>query len=243
MVSRVGLVAILVAAGIAVSGAAARTPPTGTAMFLAEHDPRLCPSPLCGGYWVVAGQRRADALRGRAAADALLRRARSRPLRQATMPTRFPHGSLVRGAIELGQTFGDRRLDQLRVYAVYAPAGTAAVSGGYYRVVDTGIRLHPRALLLVSRRSGQRIVAGHDLRDRPPGVGRDRQERSSGHRRRYERRTASTHAAGSRRRRTAAACSARCASTSERRSLAPEDIPGEPHVVLGRPEVADASRS
>ena len=52
MVSRVGLLAILLAAGIAVSGAAARTPPTGTAMFLVEHDPRLCPSPLCGGYWV-----------------------------------------------------------------------------------------------------------------------------------------------------------------------------------------------
>jgi hypothetical protein len=52
----------------------------------------------------------------------------------------IPHGSLVRGAIELGQRFGDRRLDQLRVYAVYEPAGTAAVSGGYYRVVDTGIR-------------------------------------------------------------------------------------------------------
>ena len=22
-------------------------------MFLVEHDPRLCPSPACGGYWVA----------------------------------------------------------------------------------------------------------------------------------------------------------------------------------------------
>jgi hypothetical protein len=31
-------------------------------------------------------------------------------------------------------------LDVLLVSAVYAPAGKASVSGGYYRVVDTGIR-------------------------------------------------------------------------------------------------------
>src|SRR5207249_8561323 len=34
---------------------------------------------------------------------------------------------------------GTRKLDQLVVFAVYAPTGTAAVSGGYYRVHDTGI--------------------------------------------------------------------------------------------------------
>ena len=141
MVSRVGFIAILlVAAGIAVSGAAARTPPTGTAMFLVEHDPRLCPSPLCGGYWVVAGQRRADALRRRAAADALLRRARRRPLRPAICQ---------RDSRGLARPWRDRARTEVRrpharparaSYAVYAPAGTAAVSGGYYRVVDNGIR-------------------------------------------------------------------------------------------------------
>jgi hypothetical protein len=51
-----------------------------------------------------------------------------------------PEGALVRGALEPGQKFGDHVLDRLRVWAVYAPAGTAAVGGGYYRVVDTGIR-------------------------------------------------------------------------------------------------------
>ena len=196
-------------------------------------------APLCGGYWVVTGQRRADALRGRAAAGALLRRARAVDRYGRPYVNEIPEGSLVRGAIELGQRFGDRTLDQLRVYAVYAPAGTAAVSGGYYRVVDNGIRCIRAPCFSYRAGSGQRIVAGHDLRGSTSRRRARRQARSSGHRRRYERRTASTRAAGSRRRRTAAASFARCASTSERRSLAPEHVPGEPHVVLGRPEVAD----
>jgi hypothetical protein len=140
MVSRVGLFAILLAvAGIAVSGAAARTPPTGTAMFLAEHDPRLCPSPLCGGYWVAL----ANGVRTRCGSGQRQTRCyAARTVDRFGRPyaNEIPEGSLVRGVIALGQSFGDRVLDQLRVYAVYAPAGSAAVSGGYYRVVDTGIR-------------------------------------------------------------------------------------------------------
>ena len=140
MVSRVGFLVILLAvAGVAVSGAAARTPPTGTAMFLVEHDPRLCPSPLCGGYWAsLANGVRTRCGNGQQQTRCYAARAVDRYGRPYA--DEIPAGSLVRGAIELGQRFGDRMLDQLRVYAVYAPAGTAAVSGGYYRVVDTGIR-------------------------------------------------------------------------------------------------------
>ena len=139
MVSRVGLIAILVAAGIAVPGAAARTPPTGTAMFLVEHDPRLCPSPLCGGYWAwMANGVRTRCGNGQQQTRCYAASAVDRYGRPYVNET--PGGSLIRGAIELGQRVGDRILDQLRVYAVYAPAGTAAVSGGYFRVVDTGIR-------------------------------------------------------------------------------------------------------
>ena len=46
----------------------------------------------------------------------------------------------MRGAIESGLRLGERVLDRLRVWAVYGPAGTATAEGGYYRVVDTGIR-------------------------------------------------------------------------------------------------------
>jgi hypothetical protein len=55
MVSRVGVVVIVVIALIVPalltgSAVSARQPPTGTAMYLTQHDPRLCPSPRCGGY-------------------------------------------------------------------------------------------------------------------------------------------------------------------------------------------------
>ena len=45
-------------------------------------------------------------------------------------------GALVRGAIHLGQD----DLGEIVITAVYDPAGSAPVAGGYYRVVDTGIR-------------------------------------------------------------------------------------------------------
>jgi hypothetical protein len=140
MVSRACLVAILVTVvGVTAAGAPARTPPKGTSMFVVQHDPRLCPSPMCGGYWVaLANGVRTRCGNGQPAARCYVARTVDRYGRPFTRDV--PEGSLVRGAIELGQTFGDRILDRLRVWAVYAPAGTAAASGGYYRVVDNGIR-------------------------------------------------------------------------------------------------------
>jgi len=138
MVSRVGLVAIvLVLAGVAVSGTAARTPATGTAMFLVQNDPRLCPSPLCGGYWVALanGVRTRCGDGGRQsrcyAADAVDRN--GRPV------AGLSEGGLLRGALERGRAVGTRRLDRLVVSAQYPATGTAHPAGGYYRVFDTRI--------------------------------------------------------------------------------------------------------
>jgi Domain of unknown function (DUF6748) len=137
MVSRVGLVAIaLVLAGA--SGSDARTPASGTAMFTAQADMRLCPSPLCGGYWVAL----ANGVRTRCGDGA-------RPVRcyvsravdrtETPLARALPGDSLLRGAIERGERVGARQLDQLLVRAVYAAAGTSEAAGGYYRVFDTGI--------------------------------------------------------------------------------------------------------
>src|SRR5262245_11474601 len=140
MASRAWLVAIVFAvAGIASAGAPARTPPKGTSMFVVEHDPRLCPSPLCGGYWVaLANGVRTRCGSGQAAARCYVANTVDRYGRGTTSD--IPEGALVRGALEIGQGFGERVLDRLRVWAVYTPAGTATVGGGYYRVVDNGIR-------------------------------------------------------------------------------------------------------
>ena len=140
MVSRVSLMAVLLAVvGIAASNTAARAPASGTTMFLVTHDKRLCPSPLCGGYWVaIANGIRTHCANGQRQTHCYVARMVDRYGRPLASDT--PEGSLVRGALELGPSVGDRVLDQLRVSAAYAPAGTAAVSGGYYRVFDTGIR-------------------------------------------------------------------------------------------------------
>ena len=106
-------------------------------MFVAQPDTRLCPSPLCGGYWVsLANGVRTRCGDGRQQARCYVAGAVDR---EGKAVARLPAGALLRGAIEPGPAFGDRRLDLLEVQAVYGAAGTAPVSGGYYRVFDTGI--------------------------------------------------------------------------------------------------------
>jgi hypothetical protein len=129
---------LVVVSGIAVTSSAARQPPTGTAMYLVTPDPRLCPSPRCGGYWVAiangARTKCSDGLRRVRCYVARAVDSRRRPLGAIV------DGALVRGAIDSWPIKDFGPLDELIVTAVYAPAGNATVSGGYYRVVDTGIR-------------------------------------------------------------------------------------------------------
>jgi hypothetical protein len=135
MVSRAGLVAVaLVVCGLVVANAVARQPPTGTAIYVVRHDPRLCPSPLCGGYWVAI----ANSARTRCVDD--LRHPRCY-VAEAVHANGDPVGgiaeeALVRGAMDVGR----EELGELVVAAVYEPVGQATPSGGYYRVTDTGIR-------------------------------------------------------------------------------------------------------
>ena len=103
-------------------------------MYVVRHDLRLCPSPMCGGYWVaLANGARTRCLDG-------LRRLRCYVARAFDVK-RGPVGDipeewLVRGAIGPGAD----KFGVLLVSAVYYPAGKAAVSGGFYRVFDNGIR-------------------------------------------------------------------------------------------------------
>ena len=135
MVSRVGLVAIvLVLCGIVAANAVARQPSAGTAMYVVRHDPRLCPSPLCGGYWVAiangARTRCVDGLRYPRCYVAGAVRADGEQLGN------IAEEALVRGAMDTGRD----DLGELVVSAVYAPAGRTTPGGGFYRVTDTGIR-------------------------------------------------------------------------------------------------------
>jgi hypothetical protein len=136
MTSRAGFLTIVavLASAVAVASASARQPPTGTAIYVFRPDPRLCPSPLCGGYWVAlangARTRCLDDLRHPWCYVARAVAANGTQLHSIT------EGSLVRGAIDAGRD----DLGEFVASAVYAPAGRADVGGGYYRVTDTGIR-------------------------------------------------------------------------------------------------------
>jgi hypothetical protein len=135
MASRVGLVALLlVVSGLAGTATAARQPPAGTAMFVVRHDPRLCPSPLCGGYWAAlangARTRCADGLRRPRCYVARAVDAEGNPVGD------IAEEALVRGAIDTGR----EDLGELVASAVYAPGGRAEALGGFYRVRDTGLR-------------------------------------------------------------------------------------------------------
>ena len=135
MASRVGLlVAVVVGAAVAVASSAAPQPPSGTAIYVVRTDKRLCPSPLCGGYWVaIANGARTRCANGLLYPQCYVARA------VAAAGAEFngiPEGSLVRGAVDLGRD----DLGELAVSAVFAPAGEAAASGRFYRLVDNAIR-------------------------------------------------------------------------------------------------------
>jgi hypothetical protein len=138
--SRFPFLAILVVvAGFGAAEAPARTPSAGTAMFVVLEDARLCPSPLCGGYWVAL----ANGVRTRCADDAERARCYATAAADRTgrrLARSIPDGALARGALVTGPTIAGAELGRVRVWALYSPAGSAAVAGGYYRVRDTGIR-------------------------------------------------------------------------------------------------------
>ena len=137
MVSRVAIVvSVIVVSAVAVSVSTARQPATGTSMYMIQHDPRLCPSPMCGGYWLTI----ANGVRTRCSDG--VRRPRCYVARAVDTRRRslgdIPDGALVRGAIDRWER-APLELDQLLVSAVYPEAGTAEIGGGYYRVFDTGL--------------------------------------------------------------------------------------------------------
>src|SRR6476659_3510487 len=113
MGSRLGAVVLL--AAVAAAGAGAAQPTPRSVLYTAQGDPRMCPSPLCGGYWVaLANGARTRCGDGTRQARCYVARAVDRNRRALSS---LPAGALLRGAIEQGQPFAERRLDQLVVRA------------------------------------------------------------------------------------------------------------------------------
>jgi hypothetical protein len=139
--SRVAVVLLSVVAVVLSGTAVARSsaPLVGSSVYVVRPDPRLCPSPLCGGYWVaLANHARTtchdDALRPRCYVARIVDEDRH------PAGVDVPAGSLVRADIEPGKYEGFGELGVLVVAGVFSPAGTTAVGGSFFRLVDTGIR-------------------------------------------------------------------------------------------------------
>ena len=188
----------------------------------------------CGGYWVAiangARTRCADGLRHARCYVARAVDAKGHPLGD------IAEGALVRGAIDAGarRPRRARRHCRLRTRRNGRPS-----SGGLLPRRRHGDPLRPRSVLLVPRDAGERLDADTALEHRPrrsprhAGRGRPRASGAPHEERPLRARPLRPE------RRTAAGSSAPRGSSSERRSLAPEHVPGEAHVVLGRAEVAD----
>jgi hypothetical protein len=166
---RIALGACL-AAGLVVLGGtttpALPSTPTTAPFYVVRPDPRMCPSPLCGGYWVSLANR----ARTRCADDLLRPRcyvARAADERGQPLPSAVPAEALVRGAVGPGSD----DLGVLVTARVFSPVGRAAPAGRYYRLADNGIRcvrapcFSLRASLL--NRSSSTTVSGIDLGTAP----------------------------------------------------------------------------
>jgi hypothetical protein len=128
--SRIAMTVVVGALLLAATGTSAPAPATGT-IFLVRPDLRMCPSPMCGGFWVSRVNRATTTC-----ADGT-----ARPwCYVAGIDHASPRGGnfLVRGRIVAGSTTGSPgRLSQTEAWA---PATATAWRGAVYLVTDTGIR-------------------------------------------------------------------------------------------------------
>lgn len=147
MVARRLLVAaVLVTVALVSTGAAARssTTPRTTTVYRLRGDPRMCPSPMCGGFWASRVNRTtARCLDGVARASCY---AASIDL-SALTPTARAHArpalstgrALVEGAFaRYSNAFP--QLAKLVATRVWLAAGGSNEVGTVYLVVDTGLR-------------------------------------------------------------------------------------------------------
>jgi hypothetical protein len=155
------LVAAVVLAGT--QPAASGSPPVGSSFYTVRPDPRLCPSPLCGGYWVALANRAQTrcsdgVLRPRCYVAVIVAESGA-PL------GRLPARALVSGYRDSRSFEGVGTLGTLVVSAVWKPVGRTSQSGRFSRLRDRGVRCikAPCFWLLVSRLNSSNHSTVSDL--------------------------------------------------------------------------------
>ena len=114
------------------------SPALATGIFVVRPDPRECPSPLCGGYWVSlanhARTRCSDGLlRPRCYAAGAVDAGTGRE-------TQAPVNGLARGTLAARQFGGFGQLGVLDIAASWEPGGEDLAVGDFFRLRDTGVR-------------------------------------------------------------------------------------------------------
>ena len=150
MVSRAFIVGLLAGAlllSVALP-AAGDSPPTVSSYYTGRADPRLCPSPMCGGLWVKLVNRPAtacgDATRREecyVAATDLTRLPVDEKSRVQLQAAITEGRALARGALVRGQVEGFPELDTLVVSEVWvASSSRNRATGVFHTLRDRGIR-------------------------------------------------------------------------------------------------------
>lgn len=138
MICRAGIaVVLLVAAALAGAGPAASDPaPSVSSYYVARADPRLCPSPMCGGIWVKRVNTEA---KERYAASADL--SRLGMVDKASLQRLITEGRAVaRGRLVRGRVQGFPELDTLVVSEVWITSSRNRARGTFHRLRDRGVR-------------------------------------------------------------------------------------------------------
>ena len=146
----IGLLAWAAAAAILAGTASAHSPRGTATYFTLRPDPRLCPSPICGGWW-ARRVNLADTICGDGtlaaqcyAASLDLSALALTDERRTTIERDLARGTaLVRGRLVREPSGGPpplKSLDTFVVTEVWLHEGAAAARGSVFRTEDNGIR-------------------------------------------------------------------------------------------------------
>jgi hypothetical protein len=141
----VGLLSLALTAG---ASPASGDPVASSGYYLARGDPRLCPSPMCGGLWLKlvnvrsticgGGERQKECY----SASADLTRLEVSEAERARLQELFYSGrALARGVLARGRVEGFPELDVLVVSEVWTASSSRNGPHGVFRLLrDSGIR-------------------------------------------------------------------------------------------------------
>jgi hypothetical protein len=175
---RIALLACLVGlvAGIPASAAPAAIAPS---LYTVQPDPRLCPSPRCGGYWVTLANSKQTRC-----ADGVLRprcyAARVLDEERHALASGVPAGAIVRGDLEPWRLGDFGNLESLVVRTIWSPVGRAPTTSTLYRLRDSRIRCvkAPCYWLRVLRLNSTSRTTASDLDLAPAGATPSERERA-----------------------------------------------------------------